>query len=800
MFKLGRMRIDNFKSFVEPVCFDFSGADIVLFDGPNGFGKTTIFDAIELCFTGEISRIKKTDDKIKNYHILKGDNSKPTSVKLEILDGVKTFLVIEVIIPANISGDAGKVAKYKNSIQRFEYHEWSYETENNPIVLDVGKLSSLLGNEKLDSTFKLFNYIQQEETNHFLRKNENERHQEVSHLFGTVSETEKVNKLDFLASKLKDEIDKIYKPKVAAKERELELLSRPAHEDNSTEEPLGSEKIVILSDLSSSTVEQIEAYKSNLEGVNWILENYQSYLDQKFNYQISVMTTQRSNELSDFIKIGSVTDYRELDKLKKQHLRWQKSRVKAEDYSALIEIFDKEPNTLTKVTLNEYSRIFPNKYSEFFIDIASFDALERGSDSSSALLTKIDECRKNLMSHYEGHIAYDEVTKNEELPCPVCGDLKPNWKALLEEYDVQAKHFEEQLGENDKLLADVTKKLIKELVTPLIVKVRRFTTKYEQYLNFDFDALLQTKFVEKPEFEKMLSVKNWLLSNIDGCLVYQDENLRDIDQNYGVIREQLISLIESKRKSVFVDENRDYQYCAKNLKALDLAFDNEGKLTVDSDDLGKDIRLLSRLAIQKSSSVYKTKENELQSLNEKLIKLKLKRDEICEICKIYRTKIKSYEKDVAKHIAIPLFIYSSKILQSRPEGSGVFLITPDKDSSKGFMQFSATPNDSHDAWNTMSSGQLSGIVISFMLAMNKVYPSNLFTLMIDDPVQTMDEVNMASFVQMMKYEFPEVQILLSTHESKVANYFNYKYNEAGFKTLPVNMKNKRLEIENQPLY
>lgn len=800
MLKLGRMRIDNFKSFVEPVYFDFSGADLVLFDGPNGFGKTTIFDAIELCFTGEISRIKNTDDKTKSYHILKGDNSKPTSVKLEILDGAKTLLVIEVIIPANISGDAGKVAKYKSSIQRFEYHEWSYEAENNPIVLDVDKLSSLLGNEKLDSTFKLFNYIQQEETNHFLKKNENERHQEVSHLFGTVNETAKVSKLDALAIRLKDEIDKIYKPKISAKESELKLFSKPAHEENGAEELLGSGKIAILSDLSSSTIEQIDAHKSNLEGVDWILKNFQSYRDQKFNYKISVMTTQRHNELSDFIKIGSVTNYRELEQIKKQYLRWKKSCEKSEDYSALIEIFDAEPNTLTKETLNEYSRLFPNKHAEFVIDITNLETLKKGSDSSSTLLTKINECRKNLISHYEGYIAYDEVTKNEELPCPVCGDLKPNWKVLLDEYDVQAKYFEEQLGEDDKLLADVTKKLIEKLITPLVVKMRRFISHYDQYLNYDFDSVFKTKFVDKEEFEKMLLVKNWLLSNIDGCLVYQDEKLRDIDQNYGEVREQLISLIESKRKSVFVDENRDYLSCANNLKALGFVFDNEEKLTVDSDDLGKDIRLLSRLAIQKNSSVYKTKENELQSLNGKLIKLKLKRDEISEICKTYRTKIKSYEKDVAKHIAIPLFIYSSKILQSRPEGSGVFLITPDTDRAKGFMQFSATRNDSHDALNTMSSGQLSGIVISFMLAMNKVYPSNLFTLMIDDPVQTMDEVNMASFVQMMKYEFPEVQVLLSTHESKVANYFNYKYNEAGFKTLPINMKNKRLEIENQPLY
>ena len=63
MIKLGRMRIVNFKSFKNPVEFNFTGNDLVLFDGPNGFGKTTIFDAVELCFTGEVFRIEKTDKK-----------------------------------------------------------------------------------------------------------------------------------------------------------------------------------------------------------------------------------------------------------------------------------------------------------------------------------------------------------------------------------------------------------------------------------------------------------------------------------------------------------------------------------------------------------------------------------------------------------------------------------------------------------------------------------------------------------------------------------------------------------------
>ncbi|MFK5985822.1 MAG: hypothetical protein QM479_10385 [Pseudomonadota bacterium] len=79
-----------------------------------------------------------------------------------------------------------------------------------------------------------------------------------------------------------------------------------------------------------------------------------------------------------------------------------------------------------------------------------------------------------------------------------------------------------------------------------------------------------------------------------------------------------------------------------------------------------------------------------------------------------------------------------------------------------------------------------------MLAMNKVYPTNLLTLLIDDPVQTMDEINMASFVQLLKYEFPEAQIILSTHERKVANYFAYRYLESGLELETINMKNIRL--------
>lgn len=796
MIKLGRMRIENFKSFIEPISFDFTGNDLVLFDGPNGFGKTTVFDAIELCFTGEVSRIEKTDKKTKNDHILKGDNSKPTAIQLELLEGDVCVLVIGIYIPEDISGEGGKVANYTKVVERFETELWEEGFIENSLIrntLNVVGLRTLLKNEELDSTFNLFNYIQQEETCHFLKQDEDKRHQKISHLFGTIDETNRAVKLDLLSAKLKEKID-AYIPIIAKEETELAGLSKPTLEEVDEDKNIGSGKITFFSDLSSNTIQQLEAYKNNLEGVDWVLKNHSDFKILKFNYLLEIMTTLRTKELDNFVRVGVVESYEEIEKLNGQYLSWKETIIKATNYQALVDGFDLKPNTINKEILNKYSSLFTEQCNKFSLDITNFDSLVLGDDSCNTILATIEESRKNLLSHYEKHVGSDEAKKDEEVHCPLCGDPKSKWQDLLDEYEVQTIRFEKQLGENGKLLANVTKKLIDELVTPLVVKMRRFITRYDSYINFDFEKLIRTKFIEKSDFEKMVKVKGWLVSNIEDYSSFQDKKLRDVNQDYSETNERLVSFINSKKKTTLVDVDKDYLSFVNDLEMLGLAIDEKGDLAIDAKDVIKDSLLLSRLIVQKNSTSYKDKEVELVRLRSEVKKLTSKRKEITEISTVYKDEIKIYEKDIAKHIAIPLFVYSSKILQSRPEGSGIFLITPERNNAKGFIQFSATPYDSHDAWNTMSSGQLAGVVISFMLAMNKVYPSNLSTLMIDDPVQTMDEVNMASFVQMMRYEFPKMQVLLSTHESKVANYFHYKYSEAGLKSLPINMKNRRLEF------
>ena len=54
-FRIDCISIEGFKAFTRPQKFDFGGRDIFLF-GPNGFGKTSIVEAIRWCLFGLASR------------------------------------------------------------------------------------------------------------------------------------------------------------------------------------------------------------------------------------------------------------------------------------------------------------------------------------------------------------------------------------------------------------------------------------------------------------------------------------------------------------------------------------------------------------------------------------------------------------------------------------------------------------------------------------------------------------------------------------------------------------------------
>ena len=61
--RIEQIQMHNFKGIAD-MTVSLSGASAIILGGKNGYGKTTIFDALELVFTGEIERYRNYE---KNF-------------------------------------------------------------------------------------------------------------------------------------------------------------------------------------------------------------------------------------------------------------------------------------------------------------------------------------------------------------------------------------------------------------------------------------------------------------------------------------------------------------------------------------------------------------------------------------------------------------------------------------------------------------------------------------------------------------------------------------------------------------
>jgi len=68
-------------------------------------------------------------------------------------------------------------------------------------------------------------------------------------------------------------------------------------------------------------------------------------------------------------------------------------------------------------------------------------------------------------------------------------------------------------------------------------------------------------------------------------------------------------------------------------------------------------------------------------------------------------------------------------------------------------------------------------MISILHSLNTVISekSNLNFILIDDPIQTLDDLKELALVNLLRYQFPNKQIILSTHEQEFSSFVRYKF-------------------------
>lgn len=105
-----------------------------------------------------------------------------------------------------------------------------------------------------------------------------------------------------------------------------------------------------------------------------------------------------------------------------------------------------------------------------------------------------------------------------------------------------------------------------------------------------------------------------------------------------------------------------------------------------------------------------------------------------------------------------------------------------------------THNSDIDVLYNMSSGQLMAIILAFTLTLNKLYADCKF-LVIDDPIQTIDDMNLWGFMETLRYEFQNYAILMSTHEEPYDVLLRYKASKLGISARFYDMKDVRENTE-----
>ena len=117
--KIRKILLYNFKNFRNETVIDFSDG-ITFLVGPNGYGKTTIFDAIELGLTGNLSRINKVtaENIVYNKPFFQNEIGQPVIIKLwlEKMNGEQLVIVRKLV---NSSTDSSNLFAPLKSASQF---------------------------------------------------------------------------------------------------------------------------------------------------------------------------------------------------------------------------------------------------------------------------------------------------------------------------------------------------------------------------------------------------------------------------------------------------------------------------------------------------------------------------------------------------------------------------------------------------------------------------------------------------------------------------------------------------------
>lgn len=766
MIIIKRLYIENYKLFSRKE-IDFSQALLSVFDGPNGYGKTSIFDAIELLITGKISRVKdceSIDGKLAYQTVFFAQNSeKDVVIKAEFEDkSNKVFFVMGA--KAESSNINGKVANPKNVFDSIDFYllpsynisidTWSEYILSKEKIDELRK--SKFGHQNIEQ-FTLFHYIRQEDRLAYFKQNESSRSSTIEALLGVDEERKKQKSVQ---EKYKA-IDKLFKQIDVEINKKKDTLITPnlqADENIEYKQLLEGKRLWDQEHISfsnSNADQLLSQYNKEIDE----LENYIKYKSSHndyFAYKMfySIPEINRTDVVRGWVLLYEQSisvDEIDLNSKNLTFLRNQKEIIDSQNY--LDVDFIKLCNIL-KVVDNQNLL----KEIEILRDI---------SKNQGELQNAI-----NNLIQIRGNLHQEHIKITHSGTCPYCGYDWTSVDKLEENFESTKSILQKLLNKDGEQYSHQVEKIKEEVEKNVNVLL---TNKINLLSNLDIINVYR-KFDSKVKFVSMLDLGKTILEKLKTKVV---DNSAEFNDNIETLVVSLLEECEQVGNSFSQDYLlADEKYHFESIhKKYDLTDEVINSMLIEDLEQKKKYILV---CFYKSFDKLRDEIDVLEKRKETLSNLK---EQLKEYSSAFDVAIEAYKKQIIDEIEIPFFVYSSRLLQSYQGGQGV-LMENDGES----IRFK-TPGKEHDILYTMSSGQLSAVLLSFSLALNKIYAGDgIKTILIDDPIQCMDDINMISFVELLRREFSDCQIILSTHEEDFSNYIRYKFKKYGLVTQAITLK------------
>ena len=771
---LKKITVKNFKLFgAEPYTINFGDAQLILMDGPNGYGKTSIFDAIELALTGNISRLITLESRQTPIDIVVAyNNAKDVEVIIEIEGETATTIIRKLKNP--LPKEAKKISKFQELWDIFvkKGDEW--------LGITQPTLNTYFHNENFTRDFHLFHYIQQEETARFLKsKNEIQRAEELSKLFGdTKGAEEKLTKLLTIQKKVDSmKLDSFREISTLKQTHDITNVSELTSQIQINHEYLLPWLSITAKspewDIPVSEALSQEKLNTALETLSQI-SSFLLFKDQYLKERKYARSAQEKDVIKHYIKFYNALNKQEI---------YVDLHYKIKTLTKLLAIVnDKKLTQLSEFTELQYAFevIDSHEFQLFHEALAELISEEQKSDGINKLYVALIKERDTLSQHLS-------QLSNED-NCPLCGQHYEDHDSLIVNVAAHGQLLRTLLGDQEQKTVKLRDEFVTSKLTPFQEKITAFISIHSTPSDDEIIELSNALNIK----DRIIGLHSWLINEGIEHLDLLEIKL-PASRNESEINERVNILSGRIRNAANITDEKYHEANIGNI--FDLVyrdyFNNNSALTGSISDEALEKKIIY-LKSQFFRSIHTIIVN-LNALEEKQERLKTIKDELSEIIQSVRTQIRQYRKRLITDIEIPFYIYSGKILQTHQAGLGQGILIKDPTGGEELKNVRLVSNwdSDHDIMNTMSSGQISAVVIALTLALNKVYAKNFAPILIDDPVQTMDDINMSSLVELLRNEFGHKQIILSTHEDKVSKYLIYKFLKHHKSVKKVNVMERR---------